>query len=276
MPWWRPRGADPHPVRVLRAGGAGAAAAHHRPGSRHLNPELDVTTILLTMYDGRTRLASQVAEEVRAHFGDVVLSTAIPRSVRVSEAPSYGQSVMTYDPGRVAPRPIWRRRGKWPTALRNWGRWADGGECLDSSASWWPGPAADPRPVRPPSCSRGPGKQKRRARVTAPPPVVLRRCGISASVGTRQPLPPAAWPIRRSSCGPPVGRPCGGTPRARDGSGCAIPAFPCAGIAQPAAGLTGVGAEAAVVGLAAAGHSAPGMAGWWICAGLGLVFGTGP
>jgi chromosome partitioning protein len=65
----------------------------------HLNPELSVSTILLTMYDGRTRLASQVAEEVRQHFGDVVLGSVIPRSVRVSEAPSYGQSVMTYDPG---------------------------------------------------------------------------------------------------------------------------------------------------------------------------------
>ena len=65
----------------------------------HLNPTLRLSTIVLTMYDGRTRLASQVAEEVRAHFGDTVLSTVIPRSVRLSEAPSYGQSVMTYDPG---------------------------------------------------------------------------------------------------------------------------------------------------------------------------------
>ncbi|WP_344977786.1 ParA family protein [Streptosporangium fragile] len=65
----------------------------------HLNPSLDLSTILLTMYDGRTRLASQVAEEVRSHFGDSVLNTLIPRSVRVSEAPSYGQSVITYDPG---------------------------------------------------------------------------------------------------------------------------------------------------------------------------------
>ncbi|WP_243742320.1 ParA family protein [Actinorugispora endophytica] len=64
----------------------------------HLNPELAISTILLTMYDGRTRLASQVAEEVRGHFDDLVLKTMIPRSVRVSEAPSYGQSVMTYDP----------------------------------------------------------------------------------------------------------------------------------------------------------------------------------
>jgi chromosome partitioning protein len=65
----------------------------------HLNPGLAVSTILLTMFDGRTRLASQVADEVREHFGGIVLSSIIPRSVRVSEAPSYGQSVMTYDPG---------------------------------------------------------------------------------------------------------------------------------------------------------------------------------
>ncbi len=65
----------------------------------HLNPGLTVSTILLTMFDSRTRLASQVADEVRSHFGDLVLTSVIPRSVRVSEAPSYGQSVMTYDPG---------------------------------------------------------------------------------------------------------------------------------------------------------------------------------
>ena len=65
----------------------------------HLNPALHVSTILLTMYDARTRLADQVADEVRTHFGDTVLSTNVPRSVRVSEAPGYGQSVVTYDPG---------------------------------------------------------------------------------------------------------------------------------------------------------------------------------
>jgi len=64
----------------------------------HLNPELTVSAILLTMYDGRTRLASQVADEVRTHFGAQVLDTVIPRSVRLSEAPSYGQTVVTYDP----------------------------------------------------------------------------------------------------------------------------------------------------------------------------------
>ncbi|HLZ37137.1 MAG TPA: ParA family protein [Mycobacteriales bacterium] len=64
----------------------------------HLHPDLHVSTILLTMYDSRTRLADQVAAEVRRHFVDEVLRSVIPRSVRVSEAPGFGQSVMTYDP----------------------------------------------------------------------------------------------------------------------------------------------------------------------------------
>ncbi|MBM7051808.1 ParA family protein [Rothia sp. ZJ932] len=65
---------------------------------KHLNSELHVSTIMLTMYDGRTNLASQVAEEVRRHFPNEVLGAMIPRSVRISEAPSYQQTVLTYDP----------------------------------------------------------------------------------------------------------------------------------------------------------------------------------
>ncbi|WP_298943576.1 ParA family protein [uncultured Microbacterium sp.] len=64
---------------------------------KHLNPHLHLSTILLTMYDGRTRLAQQVADEVRTHFPQEVLGTVIPRSVRVSEAPSFGQTVIAYD-----------------------------------------------------------------------------------------------------------------------------------------------------------------------------------
>ncbi|UOE46201.1 ParA family protein [Agromyces larvae] len=66
---------------------------------KHLNPTLRLSTILLTMYDSRTNLAQQVAQEVRDHFPGQTLQTIIPRSVRVSEAPSYGQSVITYDYG---------------------------------------------------------------------------------------------------------------------------------------------------------------------------------
>ena len=64
---------------------------------KHLNPGLRLSTILLTMFDARTRLAQQVADEVREHFPEEVLHTVIPRSVRVSEAPSFGQTVVGYD-----------------------------------------------------------------------------------------------------------------------------------------------------------------------------------
>jgi chromosome partitioning protein len=70
----------------------------------HVNPSLRLGSILLTMYDGRTRLATGVADEVRNHFGDLVLRTTIPRSVRISEAPSYGQTVLTYDPDSLGAR----------------------------------------------------------------------------------------------------------------------------------------------------------------------------
>jgi len=65
----------------------------------HLNTALHVSTILLTMYDGRTKLADQVTNEVRSHFGPTVLRTVIPRSVKVSEAPGFSQTVLAYDPG---------------------------------------------------------------------------------------------------------------------------------------------------------------------------------
>lgn len=64
---------------------------------KHLNPPLRVSTILLTMYDARTKLAAQVVAEVKEHFPDEVLDTKIPRSVRIAEAPSYQQSVISYD-----------------------------------------------------------------------------------------------------------------------------------------------------------------------------------
>ncbi|WP_295650145.1 ParA family protein [uncultured Dietzia sp.] len=66
---------------------------------QHLNPSLDISTIMLTMYDGRTKLAEQVAGEVRNHFGDRVLKTVIPRSVKVSEAPGFGMTILQYDAG---------------------------------------------------------------------------------------------------------------------------------------------------------------------------------
>jgi len=64
-----------------------------------LNPELEVSTVLLTMYNSTTNLAASVASEVRGYFGPKVLEAVIPRSIYVAEAPSFGQAVMTYDPG---------------------------------------------------------------------------------------------------------------------------------------------------------------------------------
>ena len=63
----------------------------------NLNDKLEVEGVVMTMYDSRTRLSEQVAEEVRNHFGDVVYKTMIPRTVRLSEAPSYGQPILAYD-----------------------------------------------------------------------------------------------------------------------------------------------------------------------------------
>ncbi len=77
----------------------------------HLNPNLDVTTVVLTMYDGRTKLAEQVSTEVREHFGNVVCRNVIPRNIRLSEAPSYGQPITSFDPssrGAVAYRELAR------------------------------------------------------------------------------------------------------------------------------------------------------------------------
>jgi chromosome partitioning protein len=76
---------------------------------RNLNPDLDISTIVLVMYDARTKLAEQVAGEVRNHFGDKVLRTVVPRTVRLSEAPSFGQPITVYDPvsrGAIAYREV--------------------------------------------------------------------------------------------------------------------------------------------------------------------------
>ncbi len=66
--------------------------------TKNLNPSLDVSTIVLVMYDARTKLSDQVAKEVRAHFGEKVCRIMIPRTVRLSEAPSFGQPIIAFDP----------------------------------------------------------------------------------------------------------------------------------------------------------------------------------
>ena len=76
---------------------------------RNLNPGLQVRTVVLVMYDARTKLADQVAQEVRGHFGDKVCRTVVPRTVRLSEAPSFGQPITSFDPtsrGAIAYRSL--------------------------------------------------------------------------------------------------------------------------------------------------------------------------
>jgi chromosome partitioning protein len=65
---------------------------------RNLNPTLEVSTIILVMYDARTKLSDQVVQDVRAHFGAKVCRTVVPRTVRLSEAPSFGQPIVAFDP----------------------------------------------------------------------------------------------------------------------------------------------------------------------------------
>ena len=75
----------------------------------NLNPKLDISTIVLTMYDARTKLSDQVANEVRQHFGARVCRIVIPRTVRLSEAPSFGQPITAFDPasrGAIAYREL--------------------------------------------------------------------------------------------------------------------------------------------------------------------------
>ena len=149
----------------------------------HLNPTLHVSTILLTMYDGRTKLADQVTSEVRSHFGDTVLQTVIPRSVKVSEAPGYGQTVLAYDPGsRGATSYLDAAR---EIAERGGGRTA--GRAVDAVSraqgrAWARARRADPDAARRPR--RDPGDGRRRL----------------ASTGARaRPRRSAARPPRRRS-----------------------------------------------------------------------------
>ncbi len=74
----------------------------------HLNPELSLAGVVLTMVDGRTRLSSDVAAELERHFGQLLFRARVPRSVRVAEAPSHGEPVITYDPRSAGAEAYWK------------------------------------------------------------------------------------------------------------------------------------------------------------------------
>jgi len=89
--------------------GLGQLIRNIRLVQSNLNPRLELSTIVLTMYDARTKLADQVAQEVRKHFGPKVCRTIVPRTVRLSEAPSFGQPIIVFDPssrGAIAYREL--------------------------------------------------------------------------------------------------------------------------------------------------------------------------
>ncbi len=89
--------------------GLGQLLRTSRWSRANLNPTLDIRGIVLTMYDARTKLAEQVEQEVREHFGARVYQTVVPRTVRLSEAPSFGQPITVFDPtsrGAIAYREL--------------------------------------------------------------------------------------------------------------------------------------------------------------------------
>ena len=131
----------------------------------NLNPDLRIGGIVLTMYDGRTRLALQVVDEVRKHFTDVVYQTVVPRSVRLSEAPGYGLPIALYDPlsrGGIAYRDLTLNSRSEVACSRRPEK-----EQVDAT-SWWPWPwtgRPDPeqpaRRSRPGGAGRRPGTRRR-------------------------------------------------------------------------------------------------------------------
>ena len=101
-------------MRVLRPGRTDPTARHHRSRSRSPEPRLGLDGVVLTMFDARTHLSADVAAEARRHLGETVYETVIPRSVRLSEAPSHGMSIAAYRPIPLArsPTDAWPRNSE--------------------------------------------------------------------------------------------------------------------------------------------------------------------
>jgi chromosome partitioning protein len=120
-----------------------------------LNPTLDIGGIVLTMYDARTKLSEEVAGEVRNHFGDKVFSTIIPRSVRLSEAPSYGQPAIVYEPtSRGSKAYVWLaeefdHRHLRPAAVPEIGGAPEPAPSVEPVPSYEPAPPAAMEPAPP-------------------------------------------------------------------------------------------------------------------------------
>ena len=113
---------------------------------QHLNPDLEIEGVLLTMVDGRLRLSNQVAAEVRRYFGDRVFEAVVVRNVRVSEAPSFGKPVLLYDAVSAGTRNYMALAAE---VLRNNQRYLAAEETSEPAEAPAPGPAATPAPAAP-------------------------------------------------------------------------------------------------------------------------------
>lgn len=148
---------------------------------RAANPDLRVTGLVLTMFDARTKLSTQVAAEVRGHFGDLVFATVVPRSVRLSEAPSFGEPVVTLDPGS---------RGSIAYKLL----------AAEVEARYGLGTKPPPPPPPAPRGARAPAASNGKERAPASGPSVVRGApgAPGRGFGTSSPEPPgsdSAWPV---------------------------------------------------------------------------------
>ena len=102
---------DPDPVRCYALEGLTQLLRNVELVQRNLNPALEIEGVILTMFDARTRLGSDVIDQVRRHFGEKTYRTVVPRTVRLSEAPSYGEPIEAFDPmsrGAIAYRELAR------------------------------------------------------------------------------------------------------------------------------------------------------------------------
>ena len=185
------RGRRPHPdpVRVLRARGPVAAPRDDQSRPRPLNPRLEIAGVVLTMYDARTNLSHEVADEVRHHLRDAVFETIIPRSVRLSEAPSHGLPIALYRPDSQGRRGVQRLADEF--------RRATAGRRRPATCDGRRGPTREPRHDRQgrsraaPGLGRGlasliPQRTRRRGRLVEVPLAGSRRTRTSRAADGRR------------------------------------------------------------------------------------------
>ena len=177
---------------------------------QNINPQLRLNGIVMTMFDSRTRLADQVVAEVRAHFGPTMYETVIPRSVRLSEAPGFGQPISRYDPGSkgaLAYRQLAEEFAGRPIADHGWGLGRPGPVRPRAAPARraGPTPGAQDDPSESPPVIAVPAPDVSGPR---PDPTPDRGARSESSMiqrpdpaGDRAPRPRRWWPFRRSRRG---------------------------------------------------------------------------